>query len=65
MLGMDQKTTGEGRGGLLPGTNIENLVDYAEELDQDETLIPAFLALLEMSFQGEKHTLQELQIGIR
>ena len=65
MIDSLQEHQGEGRGGLLPGTNIENLVDYAEELDQDETLIPAFLALLEMSFQGEKHTLQELQIGIR
>lgn len=40
--------------------NLEKLVDFAEELDADSTLIPAFLALLEMSFQGEKHCLKKL-----
>lgn len=42
--------------------NLEKLVDFAEELDADGTLIPAFLALLEMSFQGEKHCLKKLQV---
>lgn len=43
--------------GDLHRPNLEQLVSFAEELDESETLIPAFLALLEMCFQGEKHGL--------
>lgn len=32
--------------------NLEKLVSYAENLDADGGLIPAFLTLLEMCFQG-------------
>lgn len=32
--------------------NLEKLVAFAEELDDDGTLIPAFLSILEMCFQG-------------
>lgn len=32
--------------------NLEKLVTFAEEQDADGTLIPAFLAILEMCFQG-------------
>lgn len=38
-------------------TNLQKLVAFAEELDEDGTLIPAFLALLEVCFQGQKHSL--------
>lgn len=32
--------------------NLERLVAFAEEQDADGTLIPVFLAILEMCFQG-------------
>lgn len=32
--------------------NLEKLVAFAEELDDDGTLIPTFLAILEMCFQS-------------
>ena len=32
--------------------NLEKLVAFAEEQDTDGTLIPVFLAILEMCFQG-------------
>ncbi len=32
--------------------NLEKLVSFAEEQDIDGTLIPAFLSILEMCFQG-------------
>lgn len=38
------------QGGHRP--NLEKLVSWAEDLDEDGTLIPAFLAILEMCFQG-------------
>lgn len=33
------------------GPNVEKLTAFAEEQDEDGTLIPAFLAILEMCFQ--------------
>ena len=39
-------------------TNIEKLVDFMEE--EGSELIPAFLALLEVCFDGNKHCLQKL-----
>lgn len=45
-----------GKGGLLQDgvhrPNLEKLVAFAEEQDNDGTLIPVFLAILEMCFQG-------------
>ena len=45
-----------GKEGLLQDgvhrPNLKKLVDFAEDQDKDGTLIPAFLALLEMCFQG-------------
>lgn len=37
-------------GGYKP--NLEKLVTFAEKQDADGTLIPAFLAILEMCFQS-------------
>lgn len=33
-------------------TNLEKLVTFAEKQDSDGTLIPVFLAILEVCFQG-------------
>lgn len=45
-----------GRGELLRDEvhrpNLNTLVNFAEEQDEDGTLVPAFLALLEMCFQS-------------
>ena len=45
-----------GDDGLLQGgvhkPNLEKLVSFAEDLDEDGSLIPAFLALLEVCFQS-------------
>lgn len=43
------------KGGAPQGevhNNIEKLVSFAEALDEDGTLIPVFLALLEVCFQS-------------
>ncbi len=37
--------------------NLEKLVAFAEDQDEDGTLIPAFLAILEMCFQSQEHSL--------
>lgn len=37
--------------------NLEKLVAFAEEQDDDGTLIPVFLAILEMCFQSQEHSL--------
>lgn len=37
---------------LVHKPNLEKLVAFAEEQDADGTLIPVFLAILEMCFQG-------------
>ena len=39
-------------------TNIEKFINFAEK--EDEELLPLFIALLEMCFQSEKHSLQKL-----
>lgn len=57
-----EKRSSEGDGLLQDGVhkqNLEKLVSFAEGLDEDGTLIPTFLALLEMCFQGEKHGLKK------
>lgn len=52
-----ERTTELGKEGLsrdgIHRPNLEKLVMFAEEHDGDGTLIPAFLALLEMCFQGQ------------
>ena len=45
-------------------TNIERLVTFAEELDEDGTLIPLFLAVLEVGFNSKENGFQEFQIGV-
>lgn len=45
-------------------TNIERLVSFAEEIDEDGSLIPLFLAILEVSLNGKEHSFQEFQISI-
>ena len=44
-----------GQSNTEPKTNIEKLVDFAEE--EGAELIPAFLALLEVCFHCEEHRL--------
>lgn len=45
-------------------TNIERLVSFAEEIDEDGSLIPLFLAILEVSLNSKEHGFQEFQISI-
>lgn len=37
-------------------TNIERLVTFAEEMDEDGSLIPLFLMVLEMSLNSKEHS---------
>lgn len=40
-------------------TNIERLVSFAEDMDKDGSLIPLFLAVLEVSLNSKEHGFQE------
>lgn len=38
-------------------SNLEELVQFAESQDEDGTLVPLFLAILEVCFCGNEHGL--------
>lgn len=43
-------------------TNMDKLLQFLREEDEDGTLLPVFTLLLEVCFKGQEHSLEKFKI---